>query len=163
MKLRRNTLWTIVATGILAASNTSAEEPRTIFEVAQDIQSFYPLGSGTIDATTLDFYVMAGLSTKAKATIRGAALINTSSGPGERIQIVEVSSITCAARTMKPTFRLVLNSKGQRLASGGPVSTDRGADSTLLTPNAQKLAIALLCEDIVPPNALENRSLADFR
>lgn len=147
----------------VAASTASAAPLRSVYEVAQDIQTFYPVGSATSDDRGLDYYVMAANSGTTKPTLGAWLLINTSSGPGDHIQIVEIGSVTCATRTFKPSFRLVLNSKGQMLDSGGPVPDTGDGSGTLLTPSAVRLAADLLCDGIVPKNALENRSLADFR
>lgn len=105
MKTHRRIARIVILTACLAGANARAETARTIFEVAQDIQSFYLLGTATIGDLTRDFYVMAGMSGKQKPVMLGATLINTSTGPGEHIQIVEVSSITCATRTLRSNAR----------------------------------------------------------
>jgi hypothetical protein len=147
----------------IAGPVNAADEPVSIYAAAQEYQSFYPVGFATVDNSRLDFYVMGTLSVKSGATARGAILVNTATGKSDHIQIIELQSVACSREKIKPTYRLVLNSKGQMLQGSGPVASEGDDAQTLLPAEAVARTIDILCHAAKPTNVLENRTLADFR
>ncbi|WP_026176475.1 hypothetical protein [Caulobacter sp. UNC279MFTsu5.1] len=147
----------------IAGPVNAADEPVSIYAAAQEYQAFYPVGFATVDDRRLDFYVMGTLSVKSEVIARGAILVNTATGKGEHIQIVELQSVACSRETIQPTYRLVLNSKGQMLQGSGPVASEGDEAQSLLPPEAMARTIEILCHAAKPTNVLENRTLADFR
>lgn len=125
-------------------------------------QPFYPVGHSADGGLVIDFYVLGGPLSETKATkIRGAVLANVTASPDGPAQMVEIEQIDCGTKAFRPTYRIWYDPKGAVTEATGPVVA--GQDFSLLTPEAIRATVQVLCGGAPPANALSARTLADFR
>jgi hypothetical protein len=133
----------------------------TVFDAARARQTFYPVGRLEGDGMKMAYYVMGGqLSVRDKAEAKSAVLVNLTADQG-LVQVVELQDLSCAEGRMTPTFRMMFGADGQALASSGPVQKD--ASETLLSSEAVRKTVDILCHGAEPKNALTDRTIDEVR
>jgi hypothetical protein len=149
-----------IGNGAAFPSGQPARAP-TVFDEARARQTFYPVGSLEGDGLKMAFYLMGGrLSDRGRAATRSAVLVNLTADQG-LVQVVELQTVSCTDGRLTPTFRMMFNADGQALASSGPVKDD--AEGTLLSGDAARRAVDILCRGAEPKNALTGRTLVEIR
>jgi hypothetical protein len=107
------------------------------------------------------YYVMGGdLSERGQAAMQSAVLVNMTAERG-LVQVVELQRVSCTDGRLTPTFRMMFDSDGDALASSGPVKSD--APDTLLSAEAVRQTVEILCRGAEPRNALQGKTLVEMR
>ena len=154
-------LWALASLG---ESDIPAAHPApapTIFDQARARQTFYPVGRLEGDGMKMAYYLMGGqLLDRTKAAAQSAVLVNLTADRG-LVQVVELQRISCASGQLAPTFRMMFDADGQALASSGPVK--EGAEETLLSSDAVRQTMALLCDGAEPANAMHGKTMTEVR
>jgi|WetSurMetagenome_2_1015567.scaffolds.fasta_scaffold132061_2 hypothetical protein len=133
----------------------------TVFDAARARQTFYPVGRLEGDGMKMAYYVMGGqLSVRDKAQAKSAVLVNLTAEQG-LVQVVELQDLSCADGRMTPTFRMMFGADGQALASSGPVPKE--TSETLLSTEAVRKTVDILCHGAEPKDALTGRTLDEVR
>jgi hypothetical protein len=145
-----------------AISPPHAAAASNIFDDARARQTFYPVGSLQGDGLKMAYYLMGGrLSDRGLSAARSAVLVNLTADRG-LVQVVELQTVSCADGRLTPTFRMMFDSDGDALPSSGPVQDDQARD-TLLSPEAARQTVEILCRGVEPKNALTGRTLIEVR
>jgi hypothetical protein len=159
----------IIVAGMLALASTGSMGPpalhappaTTVFDDALARQTFYPVGALSGDGLKMAFYVMGGrLSDRRQDAARGAVLVNLTAAKGV-VQVVELQRVSCAEGRLTPTFRMMFDADGQALPSSGPVQPE--APDTLLSTDAVRQTVEILCHGAEPSNAMPARTLVEMR
>lgn len=141
------------------APSKSEAPMRSVEDYAEAPQTFYPIGQGRGAHLVADLYLLGGaLSVRNRPIVRATTLVNVTSEP--RGQIVEISSLNCATHTKIPSFDIVYDAQGHLLAATGPAPATR--PSPVFGPPVERM-VDILCSGHEPPDALKDRTLADFR
>ena len=153
-----------LALAVLGGNAAPPDQPpssATVFDAARARQTFYPVGRLEGDGMKMAYYVMGGeLSVRDKARAKSAVLVNLTADQG-LVQVVELQDLSCADGHMTPTFRMMFGADGQALASSGPVPKD--VSETLLSPEAVRRTVDILCHGAEPKNALTDRTMGEVR
>jgi hypothetical protein len=156
----------ILVAGMLALASPSAQPvapadpPAASFIAARARQTFYPLGRLEGDGMKMAYYLMGGpLSERNQASSRSAVLVNLTADRG-LVQVVELQTVSCKSGKLTPTFRMLLDPDGDALPSSGPVDP---AAETLLSPDAVRQSVAILCNGAEPADALPGRTVTEVR
>jgi hypothetical protein len=146
-----------------AISPPHAAAASNIFDDARARQTFYPVGSLQGDGLKMAYYLMGGrLSDRGLSAARSAVLVNLTADRG-LVQVVELQTVSCADGRLTPTFRMMFDSDGDALPSSGPVQEQDQARDTLLSPEAARQTVEILCRGVEPKNALTGRTLIEVR
>ena len=146
-----------------AISPPHAAAASNIFDDARARQTFYPVGSLQGDGLKMAYYLMGGrLSDRGLSAARSAVLVNLTADRG-LVQVVELQTVSCADGRLTPTFRMMFDSDGDALPSSGPVQEQDQARDTLLSPDAARQTVEILCRGVEPKNALTGRTLIEVR
>lgn len=152
----------LAGTLALALSGTAigqAPQKADIFDAARARQTFYPVGRLEGDGMKMAYYVMGGQLTD-KAEAKSAVLVNLTADEG-LVQVVELQDVSCADGRMTPTFRMMFDSDGDALSSSGPVQDQ--ATETLLSNDAVRQTVDIVCHGAEPKNGLNGRTLLEVR
>ncbi len=153
-----------LALAVFGGSAQPMDQPPSntaVFDAARARQTFYPVGRLEGDGMKMAYYVMGGvLSVRDKNKAKSAVLVNLTAEQG-LVQVVELQDLSCADGRMTPTYRMMFNADGQALASSGPVQKD--ASETLLSSEAVRQTVDILCHGAHPKNALTDRTIDEVR
>jgi hypothetical protein len=145
----------------LASGAVADTHKPTVFDQARARQTFYPVGHSQGEGLKLAYYVLGGeLSERNQLAIQSAVLVNVTHGQQE-MQVVELQVIHCASGRLTPTFRMMFGADGSALSTSGPVSDE--ARETLLSPEAERQTVHILCSGEEPANAMFGKTITELR